>query len=250
MTQPQPSPWDNEDPPENGGGRGGCFWTLVFLGGVVALIAVLMAAYPGAVAGDDDWMRLVYVVILLMFITLGAGAAFRGNITRSLRHIAIWVGIGAGIAILYSFRYEFGVIGDRVAANFSPAKGFEESDGKSVSFFADESGHYLVEAEVEGQMILFMVDTGASDVVLTPEDARRLRYDPADLKYTRYYNTANGTVRGAPVTLEWVGIGPVYLRNVRASVNEADMGISLLGMSFLGRLESYSVSREKLTLTQ
>ncbi len=249
MAAPKPDPWGDpyQHEPE---GRGGCFWTVVFIAGVVALVAGLMAAFPEAIAGEDDWMQLVYVLALLMVVTVGVGSAFRSNAMRTIRHVAIWIGLAAGLAILYSFRYEFGVIKDRVVGNFSPASGIEEADGRSVSFYADERGHFLVRAEVEGKPVLFMVDTGASDVVLTPDDARRLRYDPEDLKFTRFYNTANGVVRGAPINLDWVGIGPVYLQNVEASVNEADMDISLLGMSFLGRLKGYSVSRDKLTLEQ
>jgi aspartyl protease family protein len=93
-----------------------------------------------------------------------------------------------------------------------------------------------------------MVDTGASDVVLSPADARRLGFDLAELKFTRIYQTANGTVRGAPVRLRRITIGPIEIEDVRASVNGAPMGTSLLGMSFLGRLMGYEVTTDTLTL--
>ena len=81
-------------------------------------------------------------------------------------------------------------------------------------------------------------------------DARRLGYKPATLAYTRLFKTANGTVRGAPVTIPEVAIGPIHLKNVEASVNEHETEGSLLGMSFLGRLSGYQVSGDTLTLRQ
>ena len=98
--------------------------------------------------------------------------------------------------------------------------------------------------------IRFLVDTGASDVVLSPSDARKLGFDPDHLKFTRPYNTANGVVWGASVTLNRVAIGPVALDGVAASVNGAAMGQSLLGMSFLGRLSGYAVENGRMTLRQ
>jgi aspartyl protease family protein len=96
----------------------------------------------------------------------------------------------------------------------------------------------------------FLVDTGASEVMLSPADARRLGYEPAALAYTRLYQTANGTVRGAPVTIPEIVIGPIRLTNVEASVNEHETEGSLLGMSFLGRLSGYQVNGNTLTLRQ
>ena len=132
----------------------------------------------------------------------------------------------------------------------APTQGIEAPDGRAVSFYAFEDGHYYIEAEVEGVPILFMVDTGASEVVLTQRDAERLRIDPGSLDFTQMVHTANGIVRVAPITLEGIGIGSIYVRNVQASVNQADMGISLLGMSFLRELDGFEFAGGKLTLRQ
>ncbi len=110
------------------------------------------------------------------------------------------------------------------------------------------NGQYIVIAEVDGTDVRFLVDTGASSVVLTTKDAERIGLEPADLDYTQVYQTANGTIRAAPVTLEEIRIGPVEVDEVEASVNESPMGISLLGMTFLGRLEGYQVQDGELIL--
>ncbi len=84
--------------------------------------------------------------------------------------------------------------------------------------------------------------------MLSPADARRLGFDLGRLAFTEYYATANGTVRGAPIRLDEIVVGPIRLTNLRASVNEAAMDTSLLGMSFLNRLDSYEVRGDTLTL--
>ena len=109
-------------------------------------------------------------------------------------------------------------------------------------------GHFVVEIEVNGIAIRFLVDTGASDVILSPADAARLGFNLSDLRYIRTYRTANGIVQGAPVRLDRVAVGPIALTNVRASVNGAPMRRSLLGMSFLSRLSGYEVRDDRLTL--
>jgi aspartyl protease family protein len=84
-----------------------------------------------------------------------------------------------------------------------------------------------------------MVDTGASNVVLSRTDARRLGIDPDSLAFVGAAQTANGTVRTALVRLPEVSLGPWQDRNVAAYVNDGNMDLSLLGMDYLGlfRLE-------------
>jgi clan AA aspartic protease (TIGR02281 family) len=109
-------------------------------------------------------------------------------------------------------------------------------------------GHYVVEAVVNGAPITFLVDTGASSIVLTMDDAARLGFRPETLRFTQRFVTANGEVRGAPVTLRELRIGQFSLYDVPASVNEAPLSVSLLGMSFLRRLDGYAVEDGRLVL--
>ena len=127
-----------------------------------------------------------------------------------------------------------------------PSRGLV-TDGE-VSFRERKGGHFIVDAKVDGVPIQFLVDTGASDVTLTPRDARRLGFDLNRLNYDRTYRTANGVVKGAPVRLHRLSVGHISLADVRASVNSADMNRSLLGMSFLSRLSSFEVAQGTLTL--
>jgi aspartyl protease family protein len=113
---------------------------------------------------------------------------------------------------------------------------------------AGPHGHFLVEAVVNGVPIDFMVDTGASHVVLSLQDARRLGFTSTNLHFTQKFQSANGTVRAAPVELRELRIGQLRLFDLEASVNGGPLPISLLGMSFLQRLSSYEVARDRLIL--
>jgi clan AA aspartic protease (TIGR02281 family) len=110
------------------------------------------------------------------------------------------------------------------------------------------NGQFFVEAQINGKTIPFLVDTGASDIMLTSQDARRLGFSGGDLNYTRQYQTANGITLGAPVTLRKVKIRGLTLYNLDATVNGSPMSISLLGMGFLNELRGYEVKNETLTL--
>lgn len=121
------------------------------------------------------------------------------------------------------------------------------SDGELV-LEAQRNGHFLLEARVDGRDVTFMVDTGASAVVLRPEDARRLGFYPGTLDYDVVFETANGRAHAAMVTLRELTIGELELADVPAAVVQQPMPISLLGMTALSRLDSYRVEGERMIL--
>lgn len=123
-----------------------------------------------------------------------------------------------------------------------------DSGGLEHIITAGSHGHFLVEAHINGTPIDFLVDTGASEVVLNMRDAAKLGFRAGNLNFSQRFRSANGVVRAAPVTLRELRIGQLQLFDLRASVNEAPLDISLLGMSFLRRLRSYEVVAGRLIL--
>ena len=111
------------------------------------------------------------------------------------------------------------------------------------------NGHYIVVADVDGVDVRFLVDTGASSVVLNQEDAERIGFHASNLTFSQVYQTANGRIRAAPVTLDSVSIGQLQVADVPASITESSMGISLLGMTFLRKLDGFQVEDGKLILS-
>ncbi len=112
-------------------------------------------------------------------------------------------------------------------------------------------GHFWAEADVgavapSAQRVRFLVDTGATAVALTPEDAARLGFKPQELKYGYNITTAGGGSRAAAVTLSSVSINGARIENVQALVVAEGLDVSLLGMSYLGRLTRFEATRQTL----
>ena len=134
------------------------------------------------------------------------------------------------------------VVGQGAAvANTSATRG-----GDTVTLFADSRGHFTTIGVVNGVSLRFLVDTGASSVVLSSADARQagVNYQAGTRVFTQ---TANGVVPVYTVKLDTLRIGDITLNNVEAAVIEGDkLPIALLGMSFLNRME---MKRDGVTLT-
>lgn len=111
------------------------------------------------------------------------------------------------------------------------------------------NGHFMAAAEINGRSLTVMVDTGASAVALSFEDARRVGLRPAGADFTVPVATANGTVMAARVVVRRIAIGGVRVADVEGLVlPDGALGVSLLGMSFLARLESFKVENGALHL--
>lgn len=122
---------------------------------------------------------------------------------------------------------------------------------RSVSLEADRRGHFIVDAVINGRTITMLADTGASAVVLTESDARRAGFEPRSLEFDVPVKTANGESRAAAIRLDSVDVGGIRLDDVRAMVvREGDLDISLLGMSYIGRLSSFNMAGGRLELVK
>jgi aspartyl protease family protein len=121
--------------------------------------------------------------------------------------------------------------------------------GSVVEIEAGHNGHFNTEAEVNGRRIEVMVDTGATLVALTYEDAERAGLYLNQGDFNRAVSTANGVARYAPVKLDRISIGDITVRDVPAAVAEPGrLKTSLLGMSFLSRLSRFDMRSGLLVL--
>jgi aspartyl protease family protein len=135
-------------------------------------------------------------------------------------------------------------------ASHGPSHGEVKSNrGGTVELHATSNGHFQARVDVNGRSIDVMVDTGASMVALTFEDAEKAGIFLRDIDYTQRVSTANGIARIAPVTLSRVSIGGITVHNVEAAVAEpGKLQISLLGMTFLSRLDRVDMRSGTLLL--
>lgn len=136
----------------------------------------------------------------------------------------------------------FGSSESRTAAN-------APREGRTVEIAASDNGHFNAEAEINGQTLNVLVDTGATMVALTYEDAESAGIYLKASDFTYGVNTANGVARVAAVMIDRISIGDITVRNVRGTVSERGrLSTSLLGMSFLSRLERVDMRAGVLVL--
>lgn len=111
-------------------------------------------------------------------------------------------------------------------------------------------GHFFTDGDVAGKPLNFLVDTGATTVALSRQQAQNVGVDVANLVFDRRMITASGEVRGASVTLPQLRIGDIQLLGVSAVVMDTPTDIALLGQSFLNRIDKVSIEGDKMTLTK
>ena len=133
-------------------------------------------------------------------------------------------------------------------AQVAPAQPLPPAVGGEAQVTKAADGHYWAEGQVNGVNVRFLVDTGASAVALTPDDARKLGFEPQGLGYTYQVTTANGVARAARVKLDEVSVSGAEVRDVDAYVIENGLSTSLLGMTYLGRLSLFEATPTELVL--
>lgn len=202
----------------------------------------LWKMFPGALSDRQDQGR--FVNLAMFAILIGSGIVYSRRVSASevLRNVALWVGVTAVLVIAYTLYH-----GSGMEAEFSPSYPTEVS-ASTIAFGENDRGEFEVHGTVNGTTVAFMVDTGATDIVLSPADAQRAGIDLSSLTFNRRYETANGEGRGAYARVRELKVGPIELDDVAVSVNETGMRSSLLGMAFLKKMKSFEIRGKKLYL--
>jgi len=121
----------------------------------------------------------------------------------------------------------------------------------TMELTSGRDGHFHVDARVEGRHIDFMIDTGASLVVLRETDAAQIGLHPMPRDYTALVSTANGRTKAAPAKLERIEIGDITVFDVAALIMPDDsLSQNLLGVAFLSRLKRYEFADGRMVLEQ
>lgn len=203
----------------------------------------------------DKFAQLTYMLALLIWI---GGGTFRSLVRTPLssliKGMLIWLAI-AGIAFIgYAFRNDVDMIVARVQQTLQPGtfqSSVDENGERSVTLSLAGDTHFHANAKIEGAKVHFIVDTGASNVTLTHEDARLAGIDTNRLAYIWPVETANGRTRFAQTRLETIRIGPIASGPIRVFIApKGTLNTSLLGMNFLQKLSSYEVRRNQMIMRQ
>jgi clan AA aspartic protease (TIGR02281 family) len=122
---------------------------------------------------------------------------------------------------------------------------------KEIVLSANAYGHFHAAAEINGQEVDFMTDTGATYVALAYETAQKLGLAPQNMRFTGRSTTANGVARVASTQIDAIRIGEITVRNVQAVVAEPGrMAQNLLGMSFISQLTGFELNGTTLTMRE
>ena len=239
-----PGPWGRPAPRK--ASRVGLYLWLALVGGAVIVIIFLNRSFPSTdtVLGDP---ALIQTLGFLALASSGLLFVRQFNLKQTARNVLVWVAAGGVLIIGFSFQNELKDLGLRLRSSLVPGYPIQ-TGARELTLSEGDDGHYHVYGEINGTRIAFLIDTGATDIVLDPADATRIGLDLDQLKFDIPFGSANGIGYGARAVVGRLIVGPIEFSDVRVSINKAGMGSSLLGMAFLKRLKSYSVSGGKLIL--
>lgn len=225
-------------------------WLVIFGLGIAVL--VLIARHDEGTVGPLDsnsFASLVYFSVLLLLIGGGMYSVFYGRFQETLKSIAIWGGIVALLVIAYNFRGDISRAVDRLFSVVTPDPDITASINSAVTVTRSQEGEFHIRTQINGAVSTMLIDTGASSVVLTVEAARAAGLPVDLLKYDVTIATAKGRGFAAAVVLDQIKIGNIVERRVPALVAQpGQLNTSLLGMSFLSRLDSFEVRGKQMVL--
>jgi len=190
----------------------------------------------------DDTGRLIYLVLLGSVIGAYFFISNRDKLGQMARQSVLWGLIFLGVIAAA------GLWSD-IRDDVIPRQSVIAGEGR-VEVPRAFDGHYYLTLQADGTEVQFVVDTGATDIVLSRQDALRVGIDPDALIYSGSASTANGVVRTARTKVDSLALGPIVDRNVTVWVNQGEMAGSLLGMAYLQRFQKLEISDGTLVLVR
>ncbi|TPW31287.1 retropepsin-like aspartic protease family protein [Pararhizobium mangrovi] len=231
--------------------RGILFPVLMALIGA-ALVLLLANHESGTVFGIRDDAFAAVVALSAWAAVLAAGIVSSGRFGEIVRHLAIWAVALLALSTAYLYRYDLQSVGARLTAGLIPGMPITRTSlngAAEVVLHTTENGHFETTADVDGHWLHFLIDTGASRIMLSYSDARRIGIDTRSLDFSQAIQTANGKAKAAPITIGTISLGPIRRHDIDASVSApGTLTQSLLGMNFLGTLTSIRMNRDVLVL--
>lgn len=225
--------------------------SLKILGFVAVAIAMAVIAVHkgGTLVGLDDHQQisLLYRLGLLILIGTALAHVFRGRYGEIARMTLIWIGIILVLAAGYTYRSEFRSVANRVLAELVPGRA--AAHGRTVELARTAAGDFHIATEVNRVRVPMVLDTGASTVMLTREAAVAAGLPVEMIKYNVNIETANGRTSAAAAVIDRISVGGIVERGVPALIAQpGTLRTSLLGMSFLSRLEGFEVHGDRVVM--
>jgi aspartyl protease family protein len=252
----EPGPWGRRDgtkpPSAPAAGRKPrpprLYLWLGLLAAVGAAFLLLAWLFP-ADRGDRDWTDALRLFGVLALVTSGVARARARtlDLPAMARRAALWLGIWVVGVTVFVFRDDAARMGGRILTALAPARASQIGPRALVIGRGDDRAFSVI-GQLNGVDVRFVIDTGATDIVLSPADAARAGIAPAPGAKATPTETANGLGYGTAAVAASLAVGPIRLADAPVMINQAPMNGSLLGMAFLQHLESFEVRGDRMTL--
>ncbi len=232
---------------------GRLFWILI---GIIGIVCILL------IINDDDQMvggmasgKFASIAYLSIWTALIAVSILNSGerLTEMARNGMIWLVVILMLMAGYLYRFELQDFAARMSGGIVPGSPISDigADGRTrIVLYKNLNGHFMVHGQANGANAGFLIDTGASMVVLTRQSAERAGIDVEALRFTTRVSTANGNAFAAPARLDQLKIGDIVRKPVGVLVaQDRALDGNLLGMNFLDTLNGFEIRGDRLILT-
>ena len=229
---------------------GGLILVLGVLAGALVLLILNHDTGRTFSMSNDDFASVAYLGVIGAVIAAGIVGSHR-HIGELIRNLFLWCVIILALVAGWTWRDQLFDLGGELVASLDPARPVVLVSGNNPEIALKKSlnGHFITDATVNGASVRFMVDTGATTIALTYDDAIDAGIDPESLQFTQPIMTANGMAMAASVRIDRLEIGPIVRQDLRATVAaEGKLEQSLLGMNFISSLTSFEMRRNEVIL--
>ena len=192
----------------------------------------------------EDGPSLIWGVACILLL-VSSLAARRLPLTYIAKAALAWIAIFAALFAIFSFRFEFISIWERVKADISGTAG-QSISGEAIELRRQDDGHYWITVDINGKPVRFMVDSGATMTAINATTAKEAGVEANG--YPIILSTANGRVAAKRATVLSLVVGPHKIENHPVVVSESFGDVNLLGMNFLNNMQSWRVEANKMIL--
>ena len=186
------------------------------------------------------------VCIVLLMSSLAARRLPLGYVAKAA---FAWIAIFAALFAIFSFRFEFRAVWERVKADISGTAG-QSVNGEEITIRRQDDGHYWLQLDVNGKPVRFMIDSGATTTAVNGNTARETGIQVDTNGYPVFLDTANGRVTAQRGIIRSLKIGTREVGQHNVVVSESFGDTNVLGMNFLDSMQSWKVEANVMTLKQ
>ena len=194
----------------------------------------------------EDGPSLIWglVCVLLLVSSLAARRLPMGQVAKMA---LAWVTIFAALFAIFSFRFEFQAIWERIKSDFAGTAG-QSVSGEAIELKRQDGGHYWLQVEINGNPVRFMIDSGATTTAINAQTATEAGVEVDDGGFPVIIETANGSVTAKRGIVRAMEIGPHKIADHNVVVSESFGETNVLGMNFLDSMQSWRVEGNVMTL--